>query len=176
MGITTFFLRPLTVPLNSPNGRQMPAIRAVQGDCERVKMEHSSANHTFDLLSQTALLLITQPTAHMSSLTGGAILWLNSFLLGHQIIMLSEYSLWWTFDLWKLLIFCHAWILRASKPMVHIDGLNHLGLKLFCRSPPGPRREIEGFATHIYITREMRAIFHDAYMWHQAKMINARQQ
>ena len=26
----------LTVPLHSPNGRQMPAISAVQGDCERV--------------------------------------------------------------------------------------------------------------------------------------------
>ena len=30
------FYRPLTAPLHSPNGRQMPAIRAVQGDCERV--------------------------------------------------------------------------------------------------------------------------------------------
>ena len=31
-------------------------------------------------------------------------------------------------------------------------------------------REIEGFATHICVTREMRAVFHDAYMRHQAKM------
>ena len=28
--------KPLTVPLRSPYGRQMPAVRAVQGDCERV--------------------------------------------------------------------------------------------------------------------------------------------
>ena len=48
--------------------------------------------------------------------------------------------------------------------------LTHLGLILFCRSPPGHIREIEGFATHICVTREMRAVFHDAYMRHQAKM------
>ena len=44
--------------------------------------------------------------------------------------------------------------------------------------PLRPIREIEGFATHIYIyiyiyiyvTREMRAVFRDAYMRHQAKM------
>ena len=36
LGITTIFQRSLTVSLHSPNGRQMPAIRAVQGDCERV--------------------------------------------------------------------------------------------------------------------------------------------
>ena len=48
--------------------------------------------------------------------------------------------------------------------------LTHLDLTLFCRSPPGPIREIEGFATHICVTREMRAVFHDAYMRHQAKM------
>ena len=30
------FQTPVTVPLRSPNGRQMPAVRAVQGDCERV--------------------------------------------------------------------------------------------------------------------------------------------
>ena len=43
-------------------------------------------------------------------------------------------------------------------------------LTLFCRSPPGPIREIEGFVTHICVTREMRAVFQDAYMRHQAKM------
>ena len=31
-----YFQRALTVPLRSPNGRQMPAVRAVQGGCERV--------------------------------------------------------------------------------------------------------------------------------------------
>ena len=31
-----FFYRPLTFPLNSPDGRQMPDIMAVQGDCARV--------------------------------------------------------------------------------------------------------------------------------------------
>ena len=36
MGISTVFQRPLTVPLHNPNGRQMPAISAVQGDCESV--------------------------------------------------------------------------------------------------------------------------------------------
>ena len=34
VGFSTVLQRPLTVPLNCPNGRQMPAIRAVQGDCE----------------------------------------------------------------------------------------------------------------------------------------------
>ena len=36
VGISTVFQRPLTVPLHSPNGRQMPAVSAVQGDCGRV--------------------------------------------------------------------------------------------------------------------------------------------
>ena len=36
VGILTIFQRPLTVPLHSPDGRQLPAIRAVQGDCETV--------------------------------------------------------------------------------------------------------------------------------------------
>ena len=37
VGISTIFQTPLTVPLHSPNGRQLPelpAVRAVQGDCE----------------------------------------------------------------------------------------------------------------------------------------------
>ena len=34
VGIPTVFQTPVTVPLHSPNGR--PAVRAVQGDCERV--------------------------------------------------------------------------------------------------------------------------------------------
>ena len=32
----TVFQTPVTVPLHSPNGRQTPAVRAVQWDCERV--------------------------------------------------------------------------------------------------------------------------------------------
>ena len=48
--------------------------------------------------------------------------------------------------------------------------LTHLGLTLFYRSPSGPIREIEGIVTHICVTREMRAVFRDAYMRHQAKM------
>ena len=48
--------------------------------------------------------------------------------------------------------------------------LTHLGLTLFYESPPGAIREIEGFATHICVTREMGAVLHDAYMRHQAKM------
>ena len=38
-GISTICERLLTVPLYSPNNRQMPAIRAVQEDCERVFMK-----------------------------------------------------------------------------------------------------------------------------------------
>ena len=36
MGIYTVLQRPLTVPLHSPNGKQMPAVRALKGDCEKV--------------------------------------------------------------------------------------------------------------------------------------------
>ena len=36
VGIPTILQRPLTVPLHSPNGRLLPAVRAVQGDCEIV--------------------------------------------------------------------------------------------------------------------------------------------
>ena len=32
------FQTPVIVPLHSPNSRQMPAVRAVQGDCERVML------------------------------------------------------------------------------------------------------------------------------------------
>ena len=54
--------------------------------------------------------------------------------------------------------------------LVIIYALTHLGLTLFYESPPGAIREIEGFATHICVTREMGAVLHDAYMRHQAKM------
>ena len=36
VGISTILQRPLTIPLHSPNRRQMFAISAMQGDCERV--------------------------------------------------------------------------------------------------------------------------------------------
>ena len=36
VGIPIVFQTPMTVPLHSPNGRQMSAVRAVQVDCERV--------------------------------------------------------------------------------------------------------------------------------------------
>ena len=36
VGISTVCQWSLTVPLHSPNGRHLPAVRAVQGDCERV--------------------------------------------------------------------------------------------------------------------------------------------
>ena len=36
VGIPTVFQTSVTVPLHCPNGRQLPAVRAVQGDCERV--------------------------------------------------------------------------------------------------------------------------------------------
>ena len=42
--------------------------------------------------------------------------------------------------------------------------------RLLNRSPPGPIWEIEGFVTHICVTRGMRAAFHDAHMRHQATM------
>ena len=48
--------------------------------------------------------------------------------------------------------------------------VTHFGLTLFCRSPPGSIREIEEFERHICVTREIRTIFDDAYMQHQAKM------
>ena len=36
VGIATVLQKHITVSLHSPNGRQMPAVRAVQGDRERV--------------------------------------------------------------------------------------------------------------------------------------------
>ena len=36
VGILTVFQTPVTVPLHCPNDRQLPAVRTVQGDCERV--------------------------------------------------------------------------------------------------------------------------------------------
>ena len=36
VGIPTVIQTPVTVPLYCPNGRQLPAVRTVQGDCERV--------------------------------------------------------------------------------------------------------------------------------------------
>ena len=42
--------------------------------------------------------------------------------------------------------------------LIHIV-LTHLGLTLFSGSPPGAIREIEGFVTHICVTREMGAVF-----------------
>ena len=36
VGFKTIFQRSLTVPLHSPNGRQMTAVWAVQGECETV--------------------------------------------------------------------------------------------------------------------------------------------
>ena len=36
VGIPTVLQIPVTVPLHCPNDRQLPAVRAVQGDCERV--------------------------------------------------------------------------------------------------------------------------------------------
>ena len=36
VGIPTVFQTPVTVPLHCLNGRQLPAVRAVQRDCERV--------------------------------------------------------------------------------------------------------------------------------------------
>ena len=65
----------------------------------------------------------------------------------------------------------HFPFLSSSKcPVPKLASLTHLGLTLFSGSPPGAIREIEGFATHICVSREMGAVFHDAYMWHQAKM------
>ena len=64
---------------------------------------------------------------------------------------------------------CYTIYLYWNSPLIIIF-LTHLGLTLFCRPPPGPIREIEGFVMHICITREMRAVFRDAYMRHQAKM------
>ena len=40
--ILPFFLMPLTVPLHSTNSRQLPAVRAVQEDCETVYKEREA--------------------------------------------------------------------------------------------------------------------------------------
>ena len=48
--------------------------------------------------------------------------------------------------------------------------LTHLGLPLFYLSPTEATREIKGFVMHICAVRESGAVFHEAYMWHQAKM------
>ena len=58
---------------------------------------------------------------------------------------------------------------RCPKKLLH-SLTPHLGLTLFCRSPPGPINEIEGFVTHICVIRGMRAAFRDAHMRHQAMM------
>ena len=44
VGITTVFQGPLTVSLHSLNSRHLPAVKAVQGDCERV----SAWSHAFN--------------------------------------------------------------------------------------------------------------------------------
>ena len=49
--IPTIIHTPTTVPLPSPKGRQMPALRAVQGDCERVSLAPDSV----DIISFTFL-------------------------------------------------------------------------------------------------------------------------
>ena len=67
-------------------------------------------------------------------------------------------------------IFIHHIFLLYSLDLYSTLSLTHLGLTPFCRSPPEPIIETEGFATHICVTREMRAVFHDVYMRHQAKM------
>ena len=46
VGISTIFQRPLTVPLHSPDGRHLPAVRAMQGDCETVYWLHAQISHT----------------------------------------------------------------------------------------------------------------------------------
>ena len=45
MGSSTVFQSPLTVSLHKPNGRQMPAVRVVQGDCEIIYI-HSGKLHS----------------------------------------------------------------------------------------------------------------------------------
>ena len=49
LGISTVFQRPLTVSFHSFNGRQMPAVKAVQGDCETVHV--IPADRSVDSLS-----------------------------------------------------------------------------------------------------------------------------
>ena len=48
MEISTVSQRPLTVPLYSPNGRQLPAVRTVQGDCERVYSDELNSDLHFE--------------------------------------------------------------------------------------------------------------------------------
>ena len=43
MGIPTFLQGALTGPLSRPNGKQMPAVRAVQRDCEKAYIDEQSS-------------------------------------------------------------------------------------------------------------------------------------
>ena len=64
MGISTVFQRALTVPFHSPNSRHMPAVRAVQGDCERVygDQEKCRLHQAFPMSPATAMELIEAST------------------------------------------------------------------------------------------------------------------
>ena len=75
VGIPNVFQTQVTVPLHSPNSRQLPAVRVVQGDCERVYLStmwglilHS--NHWINL---------ALPRSHMSDMVAQTIGNLTAF-------------------------------------------------------------------------------------------------
>ena len=70
--IPTVFQTLVTVSLHSPNGRQMPAVSAVQGDCERVYLYQYILSNTW-LTLNTVNSAITPCAAYMRQRTGSAL-------------------------------------------------------------------------------------------------------
>ena len=100
-----------------------------------------------------------------------AIIWTNAGILligpyGTNFSEILNEILTFSFTKMSLKVSSTKWRLFC----LGLNVLTQLGLTLFSGSPPVVIREIEGFATHICVTREMGAVFHDTYMWHQAKM------
>ena len=69
LGISTVSQTPVIVPFHSPNSRLMPAVRAVQGDCENVFLVSRQAGHRKGLNSTSfnELLYEYQGPAQMTS-------------------------------------------------------------------------------------------------------------
>ena len=65
LGISTVFRMPLTVPMHSPNTRQMHGIRAVQGDCERVMVSAESTIRY--IMAQILVQGLTSYEAHVGN-------------------------------------------------------------------------------------------------------------
>ena len=68
-GIPTILQRSLTVPLNSPNGRQMPAVRPVQDDRERVSHTTNKQHREWLMTSMESLINIHRCHCALSGTT-----------------------------------------------------------------------------------------------------------